>query len=86
MIGIAQGTVVFEGTPEELDDRALEAQVQQKELLLKEVNHRIKNSLQIVSSILSLQVSDVDGTEAASAIRNAAARRHRRRVMTLTSG
>jgi signal transduction histidine kinase len=54
--------------------RALEAQVQQKELLLKEVNHRIKNSLQIVSSILSLQVSDMDGTEAANAIRNAAAR------------
>ena len=54
--------------------RALEAQVQQKELLLKEVNHRVKNSLQIVSSILSLQVPDVDGTEAADAIRNAAAR------------
>ena len=54
--------------------RALEAQVQQKELLLKEVNHRVKNSLQIVSSILQLQIPHVKGTEAADAMRSAAAR------------
>jgi two-component sensor histidine kinase len=54
--------------------RALEAQVQQKELLLKEVNHRVKNSLQIVSSILQLQVPHTQSTEAADALRSAAAR------------
>ena len=52
---------------------ALEAQVRQKELLLKEVNHRVKNSLQIVSSILDLQAPVVEGTDAADAMRNAAA-------------
>jgi two-component sensor histidine kinase len=51
----------------------LEAQVQQKELLLKEVNHRVKNSLQIVSGILQLQVPYTDGA-AADALRNAATR------------
>lgn len=54
--------------------RALEAQVQQKELLFKEVNHRIKNSLQIVSSILQLQVPHTQSAEAADALRNAAVR------------
>jgi two-component sensor histidine kinase len=54
--------------------RALEAQVQQKELLMKEVNHRVKNSLQIVSSILQLQVPYTQSAEAADALRSAAAR------------
>ena len=56
--------------------RALEELVQQKELLLKEVNHRVKNSLQIVSSILQLQIPYVEATAAgaADAMRNAAAR------------
>jgi two-component sensor histidine kinase len=51
----------------------LEAQVQQKELLLREVNHRVKNSLQIVSCILQLQLPYMNGA-AADAMRNAASR------------
>ena len=51
----------------------LEAQVQQKELLLNEVNHRVKNSLQIVSGILQLQLRDMHGP-AADAMRNASSR------------
>jgi Histidine kinase len=53
---------------------ALEAEVVQKELLLKEVNHRIKNSLQIVASILHLQGSHVESPEATAALQNAGAR------------
>lgn len=53
---------------------ALEVQLQQKDLLLKEINHRVKNSLQIASSILQLQVPDTQATEAADALKNAAAR------------
>jgi two-component sensor histidine kinase len=53
---------------------ALEAQVIEKELLLKEVNHRVKNSLQIASSILQLQVPHARNSETADALRSAAAR------------
>jgi two-component sensor histidine kinase len=54
--------------------RALEAQVKQKELLLNEANHRVKNSLQIVSSILHLQLPHAKSPEAADALRSAGAR------------
>lgn len=53
---------------------ALEVQVQQKDLLLKEINHRVKNGLQVVSSILQLQVPDAQSPEAADTLKNAAAR------------
>ena len=57
----------------------LEEQVRQKEMLLREVNHRVKNSLQIVSSILHLQIPHVPGA-AADDLRNAA-----NRVMAIAS-
>jgi two-component sensor histidine kinase len=48
--------------------------LEQKELLLDEVNHRIKNSLQIVSSILNLDANIASGSEAKARLRGAAAR------------
>ena len=48
--------------------------LEQKQLLLDEVNHRIKNSLQIVSSILSLDAKAAGGDEARARLSGAAAR------------
>jgi two-component sensor histidine kinase len=41
-------------------ERQLKTALDRQQLLLKEINHRVKNSLQIVSSMLHLQANSVD--------------------------
>jgi two-component sensor histidine kinase len=56
----------FEQMAKALEDRQtqLTKALHQKELLLKEVNHRVKNSLQMVASLLGLQRARIKDPEA----------------------
>jgi len=54
--------------------RKLQASLDRYEVLLREVNHRVKNSLQVVSSMLQLQANAVGTPELAEQLTEAASR------------
>lgn len=55
-------------------ERDLRAMLEERDFLLREVNHRVKNSLQLVASMLSLQASASKSPELRHELREAATR------------
>ncbi len=57
-------------------NKQLERQNEEKEFLLKEIHHRVKNNLEIVSSLLALQSAHLDDPKIADAMQKSRDRIH----------
>jgi PAS domain S-box-containing protein len=59
-------------------EERIQTSLQEKEVLLKEIHHRVKNNLQVISSLLDMQSLSIQSPEAIEALEDS---RHRIRTM-----
>jgi PAS domain S-box-containing protein len=68
-------------TARKLAETELQKQLAEKEILLKEVHHRIKNNIASIEALLTMQVTSVADPEAASALNEAIGRVNSMRIL-----
>jgi PAS domain S-box-containing protein len=71
---IGFGKIMRDRTAQRQLEEQLRASLREKEVLLQEIHHRVKNNLQVISSVLSLQSESIREGEAVAAFQDAQAR------------
>lgn len=67
-------SIIRDITERKVAENKLRASLKEKEVLLKEIHHRVKNSLQIVSSMLNLQMGQIVDKQALALFQESHAR------------
>jgi len=72
--GVLVSAAIRDISERKLVETRLRSSLKEKEVLLKEIHHRVKNNLQIVSSMLSLQMQKLSDTKAIELVKESQSR------------
>ena len=65
---------IMDITDKKIAEERMRVSLQEKEVLLKEIHHRVKNNMQVINSLLNLQMAALQNKEACDAIRESQGR------------
>ncbi|WP_048191065.1 PAS domain S-box protein [Methanobacterium sp. SMA-27] len=66
--------IISDFTDRKVAENQLKTTIKEKEVLLREIHHRVKNNMQIISSLLNLQTQHVEGEETINVLKESQGR------------